>query len=81
LRQGIYNAYEMASQKQKHFDRLNFLYSLQQNRPKLEKILKLANKNGNSVLALNSSLFLNSAADQQQVLRDCGLNALAELSH
>lgn len=35
LKQGIYNAYELASQKQKHYDRLNFLYSLQQNRPKL----------------------------------------------
>jgi hypothetical protein len=35
LKQGIYEAYELASQKQKQYDRLNFLYSLQQNRPKL----------------------------------------------
>jgi coatomer protein complex subunit alpha (xenin) len=64
LKQGIYNAYELASQKQKHYDRLNFLYSLQHNRPKLEKILKLANKTGNAVLAFNSALFLNSPGDQ-----------------
>jgi coatomer protein complex subunit alpha (xenin) len=81
LKQGIYNAYELASQKQKQYDRLNFLYSLQQNKPKLEKILKLAGKTNNTVLAFNSALFLNSPADQQQILRDCGLNALAELAH
>ena len=67
----------MASQKQKQYDRLNFLYSLQQNRPKMEKILKLAGKMNNSILAYNSALFLNTPADQQQILRDCGLNALA----
>jgi coatomer protein complex subunit alpha (xenin) len=71
----------LASQKQKHYDRLNFLYSLQQNRPKLEKIMKLATKINNSVLAFNSALFLNSQQDQIQILRDCGLNALAELAH
>jgi coatomer protein complex subunit alpha (xenin) len=81
LRQGIYNAYELASQKQKHYDRLNFLYSLQQNRPKLEKILKLGSKTNNSILAFNSALFLNSQLDQIQILRETGLHSLAELAH
>lgn len=81
LRQGIFNAYELASQKQKHYDRLNFLYSLQHNTPKLDKILKLANKTGNSVLAFNAALFLNNHQEQIHILRDAGLNALAELAH
>lgn len=36
---------------------------------------------GNSVLAFNSALLLNSPNDQQAILRDCGLNSLAELAH
>lgn len=81
LKQGIYEAYELASQKQKQFDRLNFLYSLQQNRPKLEKMMKLASKMNNPVLAFNSALFLNNPIEQENILRDCGLEALAELAH
>ena len=81
LKQGIYNAYELASQKQKHYDRLNFLYSLQHNRPKLQKIHKLATKTGNTVLAFNSALFLNNPAEQQQILRECGLSSLAQLAN
>lgn len=80
LKQGIYEAYELASQKQKQYDRLNFLYSLQHNVPKLEKMMKLANKLNNKVLAYNSALFLNNADEQQQLLRDCGLDALAEMA-
>jgi coatomer subunit alpha len=81
LRQGIFNAYELASQKQKHYDRLNFLYSLQNNTPKLDKILKLATKTNNSVLAFNAALFLNNHQEQTHILRDAGLIALAELAH
>jgi coatomer protein complex subunit alpha (xenin) len=81
LKQGVYEAYELASQKQKQYDRLNFLYSLQHNKPKLEKLMKLANKLNNKILAFNSAIFLNSFEEQQQILRDCGLEALAELAH
>ena len=80
LKQGIYEAYELASQKQKHYDKLNFLFSLQHNHPKLEKMIKLAGKLKNSVLAYNAALFLNSPAEKQQILRDCGLNSLAEMA-
>jgi len=60
LKQGIYNAYELASQKQKQFDKLNFLYSLQQNKQKLEKMVKLAQKMNNPILGYNAALFLNN---------------------
>lgn len=81
LKQGIYEAYELASQKQKQYQKLNFLYSLQQNRPKLEKMMKLSTKMNNPILAYSTALFLNSANQQENILRDCGLEALAELSH
>ena len=35
LKQGIYEAYELACQKLKKYDELNFLYSLQNNNEKL----------------------------------------------
>jgi coatomer subunit alpha len=81
LKQGIYEAYEMASTKLRQYDKLNFLYSLQHNKPKIEKIMKLANKSNNSVLAFNSALFLGAEEDQENLLRECGLEALAELAH
>jgi hypothetical protein len=46
----------------------------------LEKVLRIANKQDNKILAFNSALFLNNLEEQQHILRDCGLNALAELS-
>ncbi len=54
---------------------------MQQNKPKLEKMLKLAGKMNNPVLSYNTALFLNSPQDQENILRECGLEALAELSH
>jgi len=59
LKQGIYEAYELANQKLKNFDKLNFLYSLQSNTQKLEKMQKLVTKMNNPMLAFNVSLFLN----------------------
>lgn len=50
----------MASNKLRQYDRLNFLYSAQHNKPKIEKIMKLANKNNNYVLAYNAALFLGA---------------------
>lgn len=81
LKQGIYEAYEMASNKLRQYDRLNFLYSLQHNKPKIEKIMKLANKSSNIVLAYNAALFLGAQEEQENILRDCGLEALAEMAH
>ncbi len=81
LKQGIYEAYEMASNKLRQYDRLNFLYSLQHNKPKIEKIMKLANKSNNIVLAYNAALFLGAQEEQENILRDCGLEALAEMAH
>lgn len=59
MKQGIYEAYELACQKLKKYDELNFLYSLQNNNEKLEKMIKLANKTDNAILAFNANLFLN----------------------
>lgn len=71
----------MASNKLRQYDRLNFLYSLQNNKPKIEKIMKLANKNNNPVLAFNSALLLGAQEEQETILRECGLESLAELTH
>lgn len=60
LKQGIFEAYEVSCQKLKNFDQLNFLYSLQNNSEKLQKMLKIAKKTNNLTLAFNSNLFLNS---------------------
>jgi coatomer protein complex subunit alpha (xenin) len=59
LKQGIYEAYELANQKLKNFDKLNFLYSLQSNTQKLEKVQKIVNKMSNPMLSFNVALFLN----------------------
>jgi coatomer protein complex subunit alpha (xenin) len=59
LKQGIYEAYELANQKLKNFDKLNFLYSLQGNTAKLEKMQKLTTKMNNPMLGFNVALFLN----------------------
>lgn len=59
MKQGIYEAYELANQKLKNFDKLNFLYSLQANTQKLEKVQKLVNKMNNPMLSFNVALFLN----------------------
>jgi hypothetical protein len=60
LKQGIFEAYELSCQKLKNFDQLNFLYSLQNNTEKLQKMLKIAKKTNNTILAFNSNLFLGS---------------------
>jgi coatomer subunit alpha len=81
LKQGVYAAYEMACNKLRQYDKLNFLYSLQNNKKNIEKVMKLANKNGNMVLSYNAALFLGAEEEQENMLRDCGLEALAELAH
>ena len=63
----------MASNKLRQYDRLNFLYSLQGNKPKTEKIMKLATKNNNPVLSFNAALFLDAQDEQENILRECGL--------
>lgn len=60
LKQGIYEAYELSCQKLKSFDQLNFLYSLQNNTDKLQKVLKISKKTNNLTLAFNTNLFLGS---------------------
>jgi len=40
-------------------------------------MLKLSSKMNNPILAFNTALFLNSAHEQENILRDCGLEALA----
>lgn len=64
LKQGVFAAYEMACNKLRHYDKLNFLYSLQHHHGNLEKVLRLANKNNNPVLAFNSALFLGNQGEQ-----------------
>lgn len=80
MKQGIFEAYEVSCQKLKNFDQLNFLYSLQSNNEKLQKMLKLAKKTNNAILAFNSNLFLNNGEVYEETLRDAGLEALAQLS-
>ena len=80
LKQGIYEAYEVACQKQKNYDKLNFLYSLQGNREKMEKMQTLTKKMNNQMLGFNTALFLNDAEEKQVILRDLGLGELAALS-
>jgi len=41
---------------------------------------KLASKLNNPILAYNAALFINNSDEKQQILRDCGLEALAELA-
>jgi hypothetical protein len=65
LKQGVYEAFELAQQKQKKYDRLNFLYSLQHNHTKIEKVFKIARKMDDKILAFNSAIFLNSLEKQQ----------------
>lgn len=43
--------------------------------------MKLANKNNNPVLAFNSALLLGADEEQENLLRDYGMEALAELAH
>ena len=80
LKQGIYEAYEVSCQKQKNYDKLNFLYSLQGNQEKMEKMLKLTKKINNQMLSFNTALFLNNSEEKQGLLRDLGLSELAALS-
>jgi len=44
-------------------------------------MLKLASKMNNPVLGYNAALFLNNQEEQHTILRDCGLEALAELAN
>ena len=44
-------------------------------------MLKIAHKNNNPVLAFNASLFLGQEEEQENILRDCGMESLAELAH
>ena len=81
LKQGVYAAYEMACNKLRQYDRLNFLYSLQHNHKNIDKVMKLAQKNNNPVTAFNSALFLGDDEQKENILRDCGLDSLAELAH
>lgn len=80
LKQGIFEAYQVSCQKLKNFDQLNFLYSLQNNTEKLVKMLKLAKKMNNSILSFNSNLYLNNGEIYEEILREAGLEALAQLS-
>ena len=73
MKQGVYAAYEMACNKLRQYDKLNFLYSLQSNKKNIEKVMKLAHKNSNPVLAFNASLFLGQEEEQENLLRECGL--------
>ena len=43
-------------------------------------MIKLADKINNPILAYNAALLLNQPQHQEQILRDCGLDALAELA-
>ena len=81
LKQGVYAAYEMASNKLRNYDKLNFLYSLQHNSKNIEKVMKLATKNSNPVLAFNCALLTSNDEEQESILRECGLESLAELAH
>ena len=67
----------MACNKLRNYDKLNFLYSLENNHKNIEKVMKLAHKNNNPVLAFNSALFLGQEEEQESILRDCGMEALA----
>jgi hypothetical protein len=80
LKQGIYEAYELSCQKLKNFDQLNFLYSLQYNIEKLQKVYKIAKKTNNTILAFNSNVFINNGEIYEELLRDSGLESLAELA-
>lgn len=71
----------MACNKLRQYDKLNFLYSLQNNKKNIEKVMKLANKNNNPVLAFNCALLTGNEEDQENILRDCGLESLAEMGH
>ena len=71
----------MACNKLRQYDKLNFLYSLQNNKKNIEKVMKIAHKNSNPVLAFNASLFLGQAEEQENIMRECGLESLAELAH
>lgn len=44
-------------------------------------MLKLSQKMNNPILGYNAALFLNNHEQQQNILRDCGLDALAELAN
>ncbi len=70
----------MANQKLKNFDKLNFLYSLQGNAQKLEKVGKLVGKMNNPMLAFNVALFLNKHEEMERILRECGFDQLAVLT-
>lgn len=70
----------MSCQKLKNFDQLNFLYSLQNNTDKLQKMLKLSKKTNNTILSFNSNLYLNNGEIYEETLREAGLEALAALS-
>jgi len=53
----------MACNKLRQYDKLNFLYSLQNNKKNIEKVMKLANKNNNPVLAFNCALLTGNEED------------------
>ena len=69
LKQGIFEAYELSCQKLKTLDQLNFLYSLQSNTNKLQKMLKINKDKHNITLAFNSNLFLNNGDLYEELLR------------
>lgn len=60
LKQGIFEGYEASCQKLKNFDQLNFLYSLQNNTDKLQKMLKIGKKTNNPILSFNTNLYLGN---------------------
>lgn len=73
MKQGIFEAYELSCQKLKTLDQLNFLYSLQSNTNKLQKMLKINKDKKNITLAFNTNLFLNNGEAYEELLRDVGL--------
>ncbi|TPP57565.1 Coatomer subunit alpha [Fasciola gigantica] len=80
LRQGNHQIVEMAYQRTKNFDKLNFLYLITGNLDKLQKMMKIAEIRKDTSSHYQIALLLGDVAERVKVLRQSGQCSLAYLT-
>lgn len=78
--QGNHQVVELAYQKLKNFEKLNFLYLITGNMDKLARMMKIADIRKDYVGHYMTALYLGDVREQVKVLRSTGNTALAYLT-
>ena len=72
LRQGNHQIVEMAYQRTKNFQRISFLYLITGNQEKLNRMMKIAEKRGDTMGRFHSALFLGDVQERVKILQQAG---------